>query len=108
MKLLTIKLVHTFIWAFMASCVLYIFSAGMLGFINGYVHIAIAVIFLEGLILLIFKWRCPFTIIAQNYTQNREENFDIFLPRLLAKHNKNIFTTLFVIGLVLILLRKNL
>ena len=106
MKLFAIKLTHTLIWAFMASCVLYVLSAGIFGFINQYVYIAIAVIFIEGVTLLIFKWRCPLTIVAQNYTQDREENFDIFLPRFLAKHNKNIFTSLFVIGIVLILLRK--
>ena len=106
MKIFLIKFIHTAIWAFMASCVFYILSAGILGFINQYVYIAIGVIFIEGVTLLIFKWRCPLTIVAQNYTQDREENFDIFLPRLLAKHNKSIFTSLFVIGLVLILLRK--
>lgn len=105
MKLFAIKLIHTLIWAFMASCVLFILIAGILGFINQYVYVAIAVIFIEGLTLLIFKWRCPLTIVAQNYTQDRKENFDIFLPRLLAKYNKNIFTSLFVIGIVLIVLR---
>lgn len=106
MKLFLIKFVHTAIWVFMASCVLYILSAGMIGFVNQYVYIAILAIIIEGITLLIFKWRCPLTIVAQNYTKDREDNFDIFLPRLLAKYNKSIFTTLFVIGLVLILLRK--
>lgn len=106
MKLFAIKSIHTLIWAFMASCVLYVLIAGIFGFINMYVYIAIAVIIIEGLTLLIFKWRCPLTIVAQNYTRDREENFDIFLPKFLAKHNKVIFTTLFVVGLILISLRK--
>lgn len=106
MKLFFIKFLHTLIWAFMASCVLFILSAGIFGFINQYVYIAILAIIFEGIVLLIFKWNCPLTIIAQNYTQNREDNFDIFLPRLLVKHNKVIFTTLFIIGLILISLRK--
>jgi len=106
MKLFMIKLIHTLIWAFMASCVIFVLSAGILGFINRYVYIAIFVIFVEGMTLLIFKWRCPLTIVAQNYTRDREENFDIFLPKFLAKHNKSIFTTLFVAGLILISLRK--
>lgn len=90
----------------MASCVLYVLSAGLLGFINQSVYIAIAVIFVEGMTLLIFKWKCPLTIIAQNYTDNREDNFDIFLPKILAKYNKVIFTALFLVGLILISLRK--
>ncbi|EKE19953.1 MAG: hypothetical protein ACD_8C00077G0001, partial [uncultured bacterium] len=90
----------------MASCVCYVLSAGILGFMNQYVYIAIAVILIEGLTLVIFKWRCLLTIVAQNYTQDREENFDIFLPRFLAKHNKIIFTTLFIVGLILIILKN--
>lgn len=106
MKLFAIKLTHTLIWAFMASCVLLVLSAGIFGFINRYVYIAIAVIFIEGLILLIFKWRCPLTIVAEKYTQDREENFDIFLPKILAKHNKTIFTALFIAGLILMIVKN--
>lgn len=106
MKLFAIKLIHTLIWAFMASCVLLVLTAGIMGFINQYVYAAIIVIFVEGITLLIFKGKCPLTIVAQSYTPDREENFDIFLPRFLAKHNKAIFTALFGAGLVLISLRK--
>jgi hypothetical protein len=105
MRLIIIKLIHTAIWFFMASCVLFVLVAGIKGFLNHYVYFAILVIFLEGVILLIFKWRCPLTIIAQRYTDRQDDTFDIFLPRLLAKYNKTIFTTLFVIGLALITLR---
>ena len=106
MKLLFIKLIHTAIWVFMASCIFFVLSAGLLGFINQYVYIAVAVILVEGLILLIFKWKCPLTILAQKCDPDGKENFDIFLPKFLAKHNKTIFTTLFVLGLILILLRE--
>ncbi|MFT7189365.1 MAG: hypothetical protein ACI9AV_002644, partial [Sediminicola sp.] len=34
-----------------------------------------------------------------------KDNFDIFLPNWLAKYNKVIFTTLFIIGLGLVLIR---
>lgn len=106
MKLFAIKFLHTLIWAFMASCVLFVLSAGIIGFVNQYVYVAITIIFIEGLTLLIFKWRCPLTIVAEKYTQNREDNFDIFLPKFLARYNKIIFTTLFLVGFFLILLRK--
>lgn len=104
-KLLLIKLFHTLIWAVMASCVIFVLIAGIIGLINWYVYVSIIIILGEGIILLIFKCSCPLTIVARRYTDNRKNNFDIFLPEFLAKHNKTIFTALFVIGLILILAR---
>lgn len=50
--------------------------------------------------LLVNGWSCPLTAVASRYTERREDNFDIYLPRWLAKHNKIIFTPLFVAGAV--------
>ena len=51
---------------------------------------------LEVVVLLINRWSCPLTGVAARYTDNRQDNFDIYLPLWLAKHNKLIFGTLFV------------
>jgi hypothetical protein len=59
----------------------------------------------EGIVLLIFKMFCPLTVLARNYSDSKKDNFDIFLPNWLAKYNKIIFTSLFVLGLVLVLFR---
>jgi len=40
----------------------------------------------------------PLTLIAGNYSNSQKDNFDIFLPNWLAKHNKLIFTTIFHSG----------
>ena len=42
--------------------------------------------------------RRPLTGAARRYTRDRSDNFDIFLPEWLAKHNKLIFGSLFAIG----------
>jgi hypothetical protein len=34
----------------------------------------------EGIVLLIFKMRCPLTVIAMRYSDSNKDNFDIFLP----------------------------
>lgn len=34
------------------------------------------------------------------YTDDRRDNFDIYLPLLMARYNKEIFGTLYVAGLV--------
>jgi hypothetical protein len=54
---------------------------------------------------LVFKMFCPLTIMARKYSDSEKDNFDIFLPNWLAKYNKLIFTTLYIIGLIIVLIR---
>ncbi len=64
--------------------------------IDKWVWIGIALILLEGIVLLIFKKMCPLTIIARKYSDLAKDNFDIYLPNWLAKYNKLIYTTFFI------------
>jgi hypothetical protein len=50
--------------------------------------------------LAINGWRCPMTLMAGRFTDERRENFDIYLPIWLAKHNKLIFGALYVAGVL--------
>jgi hypothetical protein len=43
------------------------------------------------------------TDIAGRYTEEHADNFDIYLPMWLARHNKRIFGFLFVAGEVVLL-----
>lgn len=104
--LIAIKLIHTLIWFVLAGATLYIFYSGLLNRITTYTWIAITMIIAEGFVLLLFKWACPLTVIARKYSDSDKDNFDIYLPNWLARHNKTIFTTIFLVGLVLILIRK--
>jgi hypothetical protein len=45
----------------------------------------------------------PLTDLAGRYTEDRRDNFDIYLPLWLARRNKTIFGTLFAIGELLVL-----
>ncbi|WP_349627414.1 hypothetical protein [Rhodopseudomonas palustris] len=56
----------------------------------------------EVLVLLLNRMRCPLTDIAARYTTDRADNFDIWLPRWLARHNQRIFGTLFAAGQLLL------
>jgi hypothetical protein len=51
------------------------------------------------------QWRCPLTSIAARYTDERRDNFDIYLPEWLAKHNKSIFGVLYVAVVVFALVQ---
>ena len=60
---------------------------------------------LETLVLALNRWTCPLTPVAARYTADRAPNFDIFLPRWLARWNKEIFGPLFALGALALLLR---
>ncbi|WP_067029823.1 hypothetical protein [Allomuricauda sp. CP2A] len=104
-KLFWIKLVHTLIWAFFVVVIFYVLFSGITGNINTYTWVGIALVIGEGLVLLIFKMFCPLTLMARKYSDSTKDNFDIFLPNGLAKNNKLIFTSIFLIGFVLVLVR---
>lgn len=104
-ELLIIKLLHTAIWVVLASTVGYVLWSGVTGNISTYSWWAVAVIIIEGFVLLLFGGSCPLTVLARRYTHSRKDIFDIFLPNWLARYNKTIFTSLFVLGLVLMLYR---
>jgi len=104
-KLLLVKLTHTAIWCVFVAAILYILYAGIFDSIGPLVWYCIGLVFLEGIVLLICKWRCPLTLLGYQYTDNPQVGFDIFLPVWLAKNNKTIFTILFAVGLVLVLWR---
>ncbi len=105
-KLLAIKILHTIIWLFFVVVIFFVLYSGISGNINIYTWIGICLVIGEGLVLLIFSMYCPLTVLARRYSNSQKDNFDIFLPNWLAKYNKVIFTTIFVIALVLVLIRQ--
>jgi hypothetical protein len=92
-----IRALHTVVWAFFALSILAIpFLAA-----TGRYTIAlalVAIVFVEVLVLLVNHWRCPLSDVAARYTDDRSDNFDIYLPEWLARHNKVIFGLLYVAG----------
>lgn len=67
--------------------------------------ILIAAVFIEVGILIANGMKCPLTRVAARYTNDRRDNFDIYLPLWLARYNKPIFGSLFVAGLLFTLAR---
>lgn len=104
-SLLVIKVIHTIIWAFFVLVIFFILYSGITNRINVFTWIAIGLIFFEGIVLLVFRMFCPLTLIARKYSDSKKDNFDIFLPNWLAKHNKLIFILIFLVGLIIVLIR---
>ena len=100
-KLIAIKLIHTLIWIFFNAVLAYLYYAVLTKNIDMWFWMGIAAIFLESIILISLKWTCPLTIVARRYSDSDKENFDIYLPLWLAKYNKEIYSAIFTILVVL-------
>ena len=103
--LFAIKIIHTLIWLFFVIVIFYILYSGINNEVNIYTWAGIGLVLGEGLVLLIFKMFCPLTVLARKYSNSPKDNFDIFLPNWVARYNKEIFTSIFLIGLILVLIR---
>jgi hypothetical protein len=86
----------------MATATFYVLYAGLTKTFNFALWFCIGLMLLETLVLLVNKWTCPLTPMAAKYTAERAENFDIYLPRIIAKYNKQIFGTVWALGIVLV------
>ena len=95
--LVRIKLLHTVIWLFFAGCILAIPWAAYRSQFSWAVALS-GMVLIECAVLALNHGRCPLTDLAGRHTQERKANFDIYLPLWLARGNKTIFGTLFVVG----------
>jgi hypothetical protein len=100
--LTAIKLLHTLIWALLAASIL---ALPVVGIVRRFRWAAIltALVLLECGVLALNGGRCPLSDLAARLTDNRADNFDIYLPNWLAQHNKVIFGALFVAGELVVL-----
>jgi hypothetical protein len=92
-----IKLVHTAVWFVFAGCIFAIPVAGAKGEFR-WAGALSGIVLIECAILAFNRGRCPLTDVARRYTDERSDNFDIYLPLWLARHNKLIFGTIFVLS----------
>lgn len=100
----SVKLLHTVIWLLFVLCILAIPLLGWLGRFRPAAWL-VGVVMGEVLVLVCNGLRCPLTGLAARYTGDRRDNFDIYLPLWLARHNKSVFGTLFVLGSLYTLVR---
>jgi hypothetical protein len=107
--LTAIKALHTVVWAVLAGAIVALPFLGGQGVFRWAAIISV-VIFIEGVVLVANEWRCPMTDWAAKYTTDRSPNFDIYMPNWLARHNKTIFATFFLVNEAIVLvewLRKS-
>ena len=103
-RLRAIKTLHTVVWAFFAGCIAAIPVLAWREELR-LAAVFIAVVAVEVLVLVANRMSCPLTPVAARYTDDRRDNFDIYLPEWLARHNKTIFGGLYVAGILLTVTR---
>jgi uncharacterized membrane protein len=94
-----VKVAHTIVWAIFAGSIVALPIAAFHQRM-GLALVLISLVMVEVLILVANKFRCPLTNVAARFTADRSDNFDIYLPLWVARYNKQIFGSLFLIGLV--------
>jgi hypothetical protein len=104
LALRVVKATHTLIWLFFVACII---GMPVFAWRGDYFLAATlcALVLLEVAVLVANRFVCPLTAVARKYTDQRTDNFDIYLPLWLARYNKQIFGTLFIGGGVFTVLR---
>ncbi len=92
-----VRIVHTVVWVIFVLCIGAIPVLGWLGHFRAAAWL-IGIVMVEVLVLVFNGMRCPLTGVAARYTADRRDNFDIYLPLWLARHNQAVFGTLYVLG----------
>jgi len=85
--------------------IFYLLYAVIAGKIDKWVWIGLGLFLFEAIVLLIFKMKCPLTIVARQYSNSEMHNFDIYLPNWLAKHNLKIYISILVIIILILTYR---
>jgi len=105
--LIIIKAIHTAIWVFYKVVIFYLLYAVTANKIDKWVWICVSLVFLEIIILMLFKRMCPVTLIARKYSDSSKDNFDIYLPEWLSKNNKLIYSIIFLIAVIILIYLLN-
>ena len=101
-KVFAVKLVHSIVFFFMVSCLVYIFYCAVARRYDWTLLAALGAIFLEGLALMFNGWECPFTTLAKKLGDEKGSVTDMFLPDWSARHTFRI--SMFVLAIELVLL----
>ena len=95
--LAAIKLLHTVVWIFFVACIVAVPLAAALHRF-ALAAVSAGLVLVECLVLAVNRCRCPLTDVAARLAPEDAPNFDIYLPAWVARNNKQIFGTIFVLG----------
>ncbi len=96
-----VKSIHTLIWLVMTGATILLFRAVLVQSFDFLFYISSGLIMAEIVVLTINGWVCPVTPLAARYTDNRRANFDIYLPNFIARYNKQIYSVILTLILII-------
>ena len=99
-----VKFVHTVIFLFLSFCLGYLFYSGITETYNWVLFMAVSALLLEGIVLLLNKKQCPLTLLARGYGDETGRITDMFLPAWFVPYVFRVGFTLFVIGVILLVM----
>jgi hypothetical protein len=99
-KLFIIKFVHSIIFFFMVACLVYILYCAVARRYDWTLLIALGAILIEGMALLLNRFRCPMTSLAERCGAERGAATDLFLPEWCSRHTFKVSTVIFIIELI--------
>ncbi|MEO8501847.1 MAG: hypothetical protein ABI565_13090 [Vicinamibacteria bacterium] len=102
MRLLPIKIVHTFAFFVLSGCVILVVYSGAFNRINNWTWAGIGMILAEGIALASCGGKCPLTVIAEREGAIQPGVADIFLPKWFADRIFPICGSTFVVGCLLV------
>lgn len=105
-QIFLIKLLHSVIFVFMSACVGYLFYAGLTATYDWRLAFAVGAVLLEGVVLLLSGRRCPLNTLAKRLGDESGDDLiaDYLLPQWAVRRTVPFCTSVFVLGLVLVLL----
>ena len=104
-RLALVRAVHTLIYLVMAACTFVLFYAGVTGRQGAWLRISMALLAVEVAVFVGNGLKCPLTALAVQYGAEKGYAFDTFLPERVTRYTFQFFTTVMVLGLVLLTLR---
>lgn len=103
--LASIKLTHTMVFLLSAGAIFYLLWAGISGRLTPFIWVAVAIPALVGLGLKLNGDECILQTWAKRLEGSSEWVSDIYIPDWLSLRVRTIFTPLYVLSLILIIIR---
>jgi hypothetical protein len=100
-----IKVVHTVIFFVLSACVLDALYSGVFNRVSNWTGAAVALVVVESIVLMLCRWTCPLTILAERLGATDGAVADIFLPKWFADRIFPICGTTFLLACVILVAR---
>lgn len=104
-KLKSVKLLHSLVWLCFNVIIFYSLYAVVADKLDVKLWLCLAAVFIESVVLLMFGWKCPLTVVARKYSNSTEPNFDIYLPKSFARYNKEIYSVVMLLIVAILIYR---